>query len=105
MNSIRDTSCSFNLCNLSYYGTNQIIKRFNVVIFTLYNAKVSSWSNYATPITIATGLPWSGSFGFSALHCSDNNTQIAGHCKMCGSDCQVNLASNSTFDLCHIYQI
>lgn len=105
MNTIRNTDCSYNLCNLSSHGTIQIMKRFNSVIFTIYSAKVNSWSNYSTPITIATGLPWSNSFGFSILHYSQNNTQNVGHCKMSGSNCLVYLTSNTQFDLCHIYQI
>lgn len=106
MNSIRNTSCSYNLCNLSSHGTVQLMKRFNIVVFTIYSAKVSNWSSYYTGITIATGLPWSNSFGFTMLRNASGNTlDPVGVCKMNGSSCVVTLKSNSAFDLCHIYQV
>ena len=106
MNYIRNTNCSYNLCNLSSHGTTQITRRFNTIIFTIYSAKVSSWSSYNTGITIATGLPWSNSFGFTMLYNASDNTQTqVGVCKMSGSSCLVFLKSNVTFDLYHIYQV
>lgn len=104
MNNIKNTDASYNLCNLSTVGTNQITRRNNVIIFTIYSAKVSNYQSFYTPITIATGMPWSASYGFSTLHSPSSMTPV-GYCKMNGDQCQINLKQNTEFMLCHVYTI
>lgn len=97
---------SYSLCNLSSVGTNTCHIRFETTIFALYNAKLSNWSSSSTStgITIATGLPWSDSYGASYCYAAGNyNNNVVGLLKMSGSSAVVYLTSNVAFDVTHIY--
>lgn len=104
-NDVRNENCSYALCNLSYVGASQLVKRHRCVIFTIYNAVVANWANYSTPITIATGLPWSNTFGFSAVYNYYDDTTNIGKISLSGSNLLVCLKTNVAFNACHIYLV
>lgn len=104
-NDVRNEQCSYTLCNLSYVSSSQLVKRHRCVIFTIYNAVVANWVDYSTPITIATGLPWSNTFGFTPIYNSYDNTENIGKISSNGPNLLVNLKTNVAFNVCHIYLI